>query len=128
MFNNLIKNSDYMCILKDGKEYTINNIKKELLALLENSYSSPSYANGKDAPLETLTKEGYWIDAKFNTPCNYLGESIDEILFAIKPKYNFLLVFKKLQDETSSKCITINLAQNTKYILEFLNNAIKENQ
>ena len=127
MFNNLIKKSDNICILKDGKEYKNNNIKNELLALLENSYSSPSYANGKEIPLDTIIKEGYWIDAKLNTPFNYLGENIDEVIFALKPKYNFLLVFKKLEGEISSKCITINLAQNTKDILEFLNKEIKEN-
>lgn len=119
-FVDIIKNSNEIVTLKEGKEYKINNIKEKLLELIESSYSSPSLAQGSIAPINSLLEKNIWINVKLDKVTEYMGEKCNELLFAIKPKYDFLMIYKKLNGIICDKVPMVNLAMKTNNFLKFL--------
>lgn len=119
-FAEIIQNSQEIVTYKLGKEYKINNIQNELLKLIESSYSSPSLARGSDAPLDRLLLSNIWINIKLQEKVDYMGEICDELLFAIKPKYDFLMIYKKLDGTICEKVPMVCLAKKTNDFLKFL--------
>lgn len=119
-FVDIVENAQDFVTLKNGKEYKINNIKDRLLEMLESSYSSPSLAQGTIAPLDSLLTSNIWINIKLPQVVEYMGEDCNELLFAIKPKYDFLMIYKKLDGKICDKVPMVNLAMKTNNFLEFL--------
>ena len=118
MLQSIIKKSNEIRITSDGTEYILNNAQSIILDLIEGSYMSPSYASGLITPFDKILKKDVWVDIKLDTPTKFLDEEIDEILFVIKPKYDFLTIFRRLNGENLDKCAFINLA---KYTTDSLN-------
>lgn len=118
MLQSIIKKSNEIRITSDGTEYILNNAQSIILDLIEGSYMSPSYASGLITPFDKILKKDVWVDIKLDTPTKFLDEEIDEILFVIKPKYDFLTIFRRLNGENLDKCALINLA---KYTTDSLN-------
>lgn len=124
-FVEMVQNADEIVTLKAGREYKINNIKEKLLELLESSYSLPSLAIGTNAPLDVLLLSNIWINIKLKENVDYMGEMCNEFLFAIKPKYDFLMIYKKLDGVICEKVPMVNLAMKTTNFLNFLSDSIQ---
>lgn len=124
-FAQVLEKANEIITLKDGKEYKINNIKKELINLCSTSYTSPSLARGSDAPLDELMKKNIWIILKFENPIDFARENCDTMIFAIKPKYDFLMIYKKLEDNICDKVPMINLSSKTDNLIKFIESNIE---
>lgn len=119
-FEQIIDSASNIVTIKDGKEYKIENIKDAIFSILEGSYSAPSYAIGSVAPLDILVKSGTWINAKLSDTVEYLGEKCNELIFAIKPKYDFIMIYKKLDGVICDKVPMVTLAGKTNPLLKFI--------
>lgn len=123
-FEEIISNAEDIVTLKDGVEYKLNNIKEELLDTIKFSYSSPSYAIGSLAPMDILLKSGIWLIANLNNTVDYMSEECNQLIFAIKPKYDFLMIYKKNNGVICDKVPMVNLANNTNKLIKFINDSI----
>ncbi len=126
MLENIIKKSSNIRITSDGKEYILNNIRRVLLDLIQGSYMSPSFASGLITPFDTITQKDVWVYIHLDTPTEYLGEDVDEILFVLKPKYDFLTIFRRLNGENLDKCALINLSKCTTETLNIIKDEIQK--
>lgn len=124
-FTQILEHAQEIKVYNNGNVYEIPEIKTKLKELLENSYSSPSLAQGKNAPLEKITNVGVWIHLSLNNQVDYMGEMCNKILFALKPKYDFLMVYKMLDDEICNKVPMVNLATKTNKILDYIQSFCK---
>lgn len=127
MLEKAVSKANEIYIIKNGKNYTINGLKKEVTHLLEGSYSSPSYWVGSSAPIENLLSKDTWVVLKFDTPYDYMGEC-DTIFFVLKKSYDFLTIIRKLEGKVLDKCVTINLACKVDYLLNSINETIASNE
>lgn len=125
MLSHLLKKSNKIDIIYNNQEYIVDNIREILLDLLESSYSAPSYASGHLTPLGDIMQKDLWVRCTLDTPIKYLDSDVDEILFVIKPKYDFLTIFRKLNGEILDKCSLINLAKKTTDTYNEIINEIK---
>ena len=125
MLSSLLTKSNKIDIIYNNQEYIVDNIREILLELLESSYSAPSYAVGSLTPLEEIMKKDLWVRCTLDTPTKYLDSDVDEIMFVIKPKYDFLTIFRKLNGKILDKCSLINLAKKTTNTYNIIINEIK---
>lgn len=126
MLRDYLNKSSEIVILSHNSEYKISGIKRELLDFLEGSYSTPSLVSAKNIPLTKLIKDGVWVNIHFTNTQSYMGSDFDTIIFAIKPKYDFLTIFRKQQATIIDKCITINLANSSEKILDYIKMNIRK--
>ena len=75
--------------------------------------------------LEEIMKKDLWVRCTLDTPTKYLDSDVDEIMFVIKPKYDFLTIFRKLNGKILDKCSLINLAKKTTNTYNIIINEIK---
>ena len=125
MLSSLLTKSNKIDIIYNNQEYIVDNIREILLDLLESSYSAPSYAVGSLTPLEEIMKKDLWVRCTLDTPTKYLDSDVDEIMFVIKPKYDFLTIFRKLNGKILDKCSLIKLAKKTTNTYNIIINEIK---
>ncbi len=118
-FEQIIRDIQDFKVINEGLEYNID-IKDELLEMLKSSYSSPSLVIGKDAPLDRLMEKDIWIIAGTSEPIEYMNEKCDTLIFAIKPKYDFLMIYKKLEGNICDKVPMVNLAGKTNNLYNYL--------
>lgn len=126
MFEDIFNRASEIITLKDGKEYKIEGIKEYIIDLLQGSYTSPSFANGKSAPLDEIMQKDIWIIAKFEPVTIMSEDKCDEIFFVLKPKYDFINFYKKLNGEVLNKVTLCNLAKYTNRTINYINDKVKE--
>ena len=114
-----ILSNSKLIITKNGIEINLN-IKKELLELLDGSYFSPSYVIANNEEVLKAKNNGIWIEVIINGKTKFKDYSFDGLLFQLKPKYNFLTLIRKENDEYTGKCININLATNTTRLFKLI--------
>lgn len=124
-FEQIIRNIQDFKVIRDGQEYNVD-IKEELLEMLKSSYSSPSLVIGKDAPLDRLMEKDIWIIANTSEPIEYMNEKCDTLIFAIKPKYDFLMIYKKFEGNICDKVPMVNLSGKTNNLYNYLMDKTKK--
>ncbi len=121
MLQDYIQSAKNIIVYKDGEPTNIDNIQSELIDLFEGSYSTPSFVQVSQNDLSMSIQKGIWIEIEFENNITIGTTSVDKILFAIKPKYNFLTIVKFLDNKLITKCTCLNLSKNTNKIFDTIN-------
>ena len=81
--------------------------------MIENSYFAPSYIVAEDNKVSYLTKVGYWLELKYESTEHFKDYSFDTLLIPIKPKCDWLTLYRGIDNRYDGKCLNLNLSVKT---------------
>ena len=125
MKNTLLKAKNSI-LTYDNKIIELDNISNIITTLLENSYSTPSYVIANEDELLNAKEKGLWLEFEFEEVEKFKDFEFESLLITIKPKYNFLTLYRKTNGTYNGKCINLNLSNSTTGIFKEIMKSIKD--
>lgn len=122
-----IKNLTTLELIFHDNIKNIDGLKDDFLAMLEHGYFAPSFVNTDQTTFNSMLKNDYWIKLTYSKTQHFKDYSFDVLYIPIKPKYNWLTLYREIDGNIESKCININLATKTTTFYKSLENIIKQN-
>ncbi len=126
MIKENISNFNNIIVYKDGEPHNLAGIADAFNSLLEYSYFTSSLASGDDSIMREQMKKGIWLILEYETTSSISGLKFDRLLLSIKPKYDYINLYRELDGKFSGRCIGLSLAYKTtdfyKYIVECIDN------
>lgn len=125
MLNEILVGFDNVKIYKDGKEYSIKGIEVYLKELFEYAYFSSSVAVADHMTMEEQKKRGLWVELEFNEERKYNESRFEKLLFPLKPKYDYINLYRFYAREYQGRCLGLSLGLKTtalyKFVMENIN-------
>jgi len=113
MLTNNIKNVKEFNLYKDGNFFKANSLIKDFNALIENSYFAPSYIISDNTQVNELKNIGFWLELKYGNKEQFKDYSFDTLLIPIKPKCDWLTLYRGNDNNFDGKCLNLNLSIKT---------------
>ena len=113
MLTNKIKNVKEFKLLKDNNYLNATTLLPEFIKLIENSYFAPSYIVADTVQVNKIKEGGYWLELKYESRETFKGYSFDTLLIPIKPKCDWLTLYRGNENNFNGKCLNLNLSIKT---------------
>lgn len=121
MLKEILESATTLTLIKDGKRYDISELKPEFSELLKGAYFSPSYNYASELINAYITKD-IWLELKFNSTQSFKENKFEKLCIQIKPKYDFLILYRYYDGIYQGKCINLTLSQKTTEFYKILKN------
>lgn len=114
MFNEIIENYKNLIVYKDGKKYeNIEGVNELLSELLENSYFTSSLAIAEHKVIMEQKDKGVWIELDYGEERKYRESRFEKIIIPIKPKYDYINLYRYYEREYQGRCFGLSLGIKT---------------
>lgn len=113
MFNDEISKFNKIVVYKDGVEYNIPNIDSVFKELLEYSYFTSSLAIADNNTMVEQKKKGIWIELEYSPEMTYKDNRFEKLLISIKPKYEYINLYRYYDKEYQGRCFGLSLGIKT---------------
>ena len=114
MFNEIIGNYKNLIVYKDGSMYeSLEGVKEAFNELLENSYFTSSLAIAEHSIITEQKEKGIWIELDYGEERKYRENKFEKILIPIKPKYDYINLYRYYSREYQGRCFGLSLGIKT---------------
>lgn len=114
MFNEIIENYKNLIVYKDGKRYeNLEGVKESFNKLLDNSYFTSSLAIAEHSVITEQKEKGIWIELDYGEERKYRESKFEKILIPIKPKYDYINLYRYYAREYQGRCFGLSLGIKT---------------
>ena len=114
MFNEIIENYKNLIVYKDGIRYeNIEGVDKAFNELLENSYFTSSLAIAEHRVIMEQKDKGVWIELDYGEERKYRESRFEKIIISIKPKYDYINLYRYYNKEYQGRCFGLSLGIKT---------------
>lgn len=113
MFNDEISKFNKIIVYKDGVEYNIPNVDSVFKELLEYSYFTSSLAIADNNTMIEQKKKGIWIELEYSPERTYKDNRFEKLLISIKPKYDYINLYRYYDREYQGRCFGLSLGIKT---------------
>ncbi len=113
MFNDEISKFNKIVVYKDGVEYNIPDADKVFKDLLEYSYFTSSLAIADNNTMIEQKKKGIWIELEYSPERTYKDNRFEKLLISIKPKYDYINLYRYYDREYQGRCFGLSLGIKT---------------
>lgn len=114
MFNEIIENYKNLIVYKDGIRYeNIEGVDKAFGELLENSYFTSSLAIAEHRVIMEQKDKGVWIELDYGEERKYRESRFEKIIIPIKPKYDYINLYRYYNKEYQGRCFGLSLGIKT---------------
>lgn len=114
MFNEIIDNFNKLIVYKDGIPYeNIEGVEELFRELLEHSYFTSSLAIAEHKVIMEQKNKGVWLELEYSSVRNYRESKFEKILIPIKPKYDYINLYRYHDREYQGRCFGLSLAIKT---------------
>lgn len=114
MFNEIIENYKNLIVYKDGSMYeNLEGVKEAFNELLENSYFTSSLAIAEHSIITEQKEKGIWIELDYGEERKYRENRFEKILIPIKPKYDYINLYRYYDREYQGRCFGLSLGIKT---------------
>lgn len=120
MLNEILVGFDNVKVYKDGKEYAIEGIEVYLHELFEYAYFASSVAIADNVTMEEQKKRGLWVELEFNEEKKYNESRFEKLLFPLKPKYDYINLYRYFEREYKGRCLGLSLGLKTTELYKFV--------
>ena len=124
MLNDIISTCTHINIIFNGQIIPADDTKPEFIKLIENSYFAPSYIIADDYSMQNSMKKEISLELEFDNMKEFKGNMFNKILFVLKPKYNWLTLYRFFGGKYQGKCLNLNLGTKTTMFYKYINNFI----
>ena len=125
MLHEIIQTYDKITILNKDKTIDASALKEDFAKLVESSYYSPSLIVASNELLSSIINDNYWLVLHFNHTQKFKALSFDKLLIPIKPKCNWLTLYRINNNNIETKCVNLNLSTKTTMFYKKLEALIK---
>lgn len=122
-----IKNLKSLELRFKDKIINIDGLKDDFFALTNHGYFAPSFVTTDQTTFNSIINDDYWLKLIFSKTEHFKEYSFDTLYIKIKPKYNWLTLYREIAGNIQSKCLNINLATKTTAFYKQLEKILKEN-
>ena len=123
---NTLSKAQKIILTHDNTIIELEGLQDIIFALLENSYTTPSYVVANEKELTKAREKGIWIEFEFKNKEQFKDFEFESLLMPIKPRYNFLTLYRKTNGNYTGKCINLNLSINTNSAYKEIMKKIKD--
>ncbi len=120
MFNEILTSYKKVVVIKDGKEYEIKGIDAYLNRLFEYAFFTSSVAIADNTTMEIQKKKGLWVELKYDEPKTYNESKFEKLLFPLKPKYDYINLYRYYSREYQGRCFGLSLGLKTTELYNFV--------
>lgn len=114
MFNEIIENYSNLIVYKDGVKYeNVVGVKDAFNELLENSYFTSSLAIAENQVICEQKQKGIWIELEYSDERKYRESRFEKIIIPIKPKYDYINLYRYYDREYQGRCFGLSLGIKT---------------
>ena len=114
MFNEIIGNYKNLIVYKDGSMYeNLGGVKEAFNELLENSYFTSSLAIAEHSVITEQKEKGVWLELDYGEERKYRENKFEKILIPIKPKYDYINLYRYYSREYQGRCFGLSLGIKT---------------
>ncbi len=114
MFNEIIENYKNLIVYKDGTKYeNIEGVGKLFSELLDNSYFTSSLAIAEHKVIMEQKDKGVWIELDYGEERKYRESRFEKIIIPIKPKYDYINLYRYYDREYQGRCFGLSLGIKT---------------
>lgn len=120
MFNDEISKFNKIVVYKDGVEYNIPDVDKVFKELLEYSYFTSSLAIADNNTMVEQKKKGIWIELEYSPEMTYKDNRFEKLLISIKPKYDYINLYRYYDREYQGRCFGLSLGIKTTNLYNYI--------
>ncbi len=120
MLKEILVGFDSVKVYKDGKEHVIEGIEAYLEELFEYAYFSSSVAVADHTTMEEQKKRGLWVELSFKEERKYNESRFEKLLFPLKPKYDYINLYRYYAREYQGRCLGLSLGLKTTDLYKFV--------
>lgn len=120
MFNEILLGYKKVVIYKDGNKYELNGIDDYLNQLFEYAYFTSSVAVADNTTMENQKKKGLWVELNYSETKAYNESKFQKLLFPLKPKYDYINLYRYFNQEYQGRCFGLSLGVKTTDLYNFV--------
>jgi len=113
MLNETIQQFNTLTIIHKDKRVDALSLKNDFAKLIESSYFAPSLIIASNELIENIIQKDFWLELKFETRLNFKNFTFEKLLIPIKPKCNWLTLYRINENNVEQKCLNLNLSTKT---------------